>query len=80
MGNAQTRAGVLLLVETSKTCLMNLQQHNNSMDVRARTATFLSRCPLNFGGHGGGFAPRHLSRLDKTVILSNKKQAFLRSQ
>ncbi len=26
------------------------------------TATFLSRCPLNFGGRGGGFAPRQLRR------------------
>ena len=26
------------------------------------TATFLSRCPLNFSGLDGGFAPRHLNR------------------
>ena len=26
------------------------------------TATFFSRCVLNFGGLGGGFAPRHLNR------------------
>jgi len=26
------------------------------------TATLLSSCPLNFGGLGGGFAPRHLKR------------------
>jgi hypothetical protein len=25
------------------------------------TATFIRRCPLNFSGLGGGFAPRHLS-------------------
>ncbi len=25
-------------------------------------ATLLSRCPFNFGGLGGGFAPRHLKR------------------
>ncbi len=26
------------------------------------TATLLSRCPLNFGGLGFGFAPRQLNR------------------
>ena len=26
------------------------------------TAALLSRCPLNFSGLGGGFAPRHLNR------------------
>jgi hypothetical protein len=26
------------------------------------TATFLSRCPLNSNGFGGGFALRHLNR------------------
>ncbi|MBA4125020.1 MAG: hypothetical protein H0X72_21455 [Acidobacteria bacterium] len=26
------------------------------------TATFFSRCPLNFGGLGGGFAPRQFNR------------------
>jgi len=26
------------------------------------TATLFGRCPLNFGGLGGGFAPRHLNR------------------
>jgi hypothetical protein len=26
------------------------------------TATFLSRCPLNFELRGFGFAPRHLNR------------------
>jgi len=26
------------------------------------TATFLSRRPLNFGGLGGGFAPRQFNR------------------
>jgi len=26
------------------------------------TATFLSRCPLNFSGLGGGFAPRQFGR------------------
>ncbi len=26
------------------------------------TATLLSRCVVTFGGLGGGFAPRHLSR------------------
>ena len=34
-----------------------------SMDVEATTATLLSRCPLNSNRLGGGFAPRHLSRL-----------------
>ncbi len=28
----------------------------------AKTATLLSRRPLNFGGLDGGFAPRHLKR------------------
>ena len=32
------------------------------------TATFLSRCLLNFSLRGGGFAPRHLSRLAFRVI------------
>ncbi|MDQ3061715.1 MAG: hypothetical protein M3R14_02480 [Acidobacteriota bacterium] len=35
---------------------------NNSMDVRARAATFLSRCPSNSNGLGGGFAPRQFGR------------------
>ncbi|MBA3784158.1 MAG: hypothetical protein H0X15_01250 [Acidobacteria bacterium] len=26
------------------------------------TATFLSRCPSNFSGLGGGFAPRQFNR------------------
>jgi len=28
----------------------------------AETATFLSRCPFNLNGLGGGFRPRHLNR------------------
>ena len=32
------------------------------MDVRAKQRTLLSRCLLNFGGLGGGFASRHLNR------------------
>jgi hypothetical protein len=30
------------------------------MDVRARTATLLSRCPFNSELRGGGFAPRQI--------------------
>ena len=32
------------------------------MDVRAKQRLCYQRCPLLFGGLGGGFAPRHLSR------------------
>jgi len=41
------------------------------MDVRARTATFLSRCVVSFGGLGGGFRPRHLIRSAATFVISN---------
>ena len=61
MGNAQTRAGVLLLVETSKACLMNLQQHNNSIDVGARS-NFVIEVSFALNGVGSGLAPRHLNR------------------
>ena len=40
--------------------LSNAAQQFNGRE--GETATFLSRCPLLFGGLGGGFAPRHLSR------------------
>ena len=35
---------------------------NKSLDVRARTATFIRRCPLNFSLREFGFAPRQLNR------------------
>ena len=37
------------------------------------TATLLSRCPLNSGGLGGGFAPRQLRRwaLDRGATYDN---------
>jgi len=35
---------------------------NNSMDVRAKQRLCLLACLFTFGGLGGGFAPRHLSR------------------
>ena len=35
---------------------------NKSMDVRAKQRLCYQRCPLNFSGLGGGFAPRHLNR------------------
>ena len=34
------------------------------------TATFLSRRPLNFGGLGGGFAPRQFNRYAASYIVS----------
>ena len=41
------------------------------------TATLLSRCVVTFGGLGGGFAPRHLSRsafsLKSTVANGRRK-------
>ncbi|MEJ7862207.1 MAG: hypothetical protein WKF90_11315 [Pyrinomonadaceae bacterium] len=37
-------------------------QANKSLDVRARAATFFSRCPFPFGLRVIGFAPRHLRR------------------
>ena len=37
----------------------NVEQINGR---EGETATLLSRCPLKFGGLGGGFAPRHLNR------------------
>ena len=35
---------------------------NKSMDVRAKQRLSYLACPLNFGGRGNGFAPRHLNR------------------
>jgi len=40
----------------------NNDEPNNSMDVRAKQRLSYLACPLNFGGLGGGFAPRHLKR------------------
>jgi hypothetical protein len=34
------------------------------------TATFLSSCPLNLSGLGGGFAPRHLSRSALSLLVT----------
>ncbi len=34
------------------------------------TATLLSRCPLNFGGLGGVFAPRHLSHCASFLLVA----------
>jgi len=40
-----------------------LSAHSQQINGReGETATLLSRCPLNFSGLGGGFAPRHLNR------------------
>ena len=42
------------------TCRRRCAQQFNGRE--GETAILLSRCPLNFSGLGGGFAPRHLSR------------------
>ena len=42
---------------------------NNSMDVRAKQRLCYSACVVTFGGLGGGFAPRHLSRSAAILIF-----------
>ena len=45
-----------------RTRIENNAKPNKSMDVRARTATLLSRCLLNFSLRVAGFAPRQFNR------------------
>jgi len=54
---------------------VNNDTPNNSMDVRAKQRLSYQRRPLNFGGLGGGFAPRHLSRW--TASLSPQTNLLL---
>ena len=38
------------------------KQQNKLIDVRARAAVLLSRCPLKFRGLGGSLSPRQFHR------------------
>ncbi len=60
-----------------KKLFVNDTAPNHSTDVRARATPLLPHCPLNFGGLGGGFAPRHLSRcalrlFDGTILFDSR--------
>ncbi|MDQ3063341.1 MAG: hypothetical protein M3R14_10870 [Acidobacteriota bacterium] len=44
----RTRSAFLLKLRVVKRRAKDEDASNNSMDVRARAAIFLSRCPLNF--------------------------------
>ena len=48
---------------------------NESLDVRARAATLLLRCPLNFSRLGGDFAPRQFNR--STALLERVRVIFI---
>ncbi len=55
---------------------------NNSMDVRAKQRLCYERRPLLFGGLGGGFASRHLSRyvalgFDRRFMIVKLKHFFI---
>jgi hypothetical protein len=55
-------------------CQSAVEQFNGR---EGETATFLWRCPLNFGGLGGDFAPRHLNRCSSSKARINQhKRAY----
>ncbi len=46
----------------SETDISNMRRTEQIIGREGETATLLSRCPLNFSLHVGGFAPRQFNR------------------
>jgi len=60
------------LHNTNGNRLKNKATANKSLDVRAKQRLCYRSCPLNFGGLGGGFAPRQLRRYMLRVKIGRK--------
>ncbi len=57
------------MTETKAACF-NQRAVEQVIGREGETATLLSRRPLNFGGLGGGFAPRQLNRCALSFALA----------